>query len=96
MKQLLFIRRVEGQSMSPILPPGRIIIGWGRGRPKVGQLIVFRHDGLEKIKRVSRIDNNEYFVEGDNTASSTDSRQFGCINFSHVMGRVIWPRRLTN
>jgi len=50
------------------------------------------------IKRITRIcntadDGYRLFVEGDNTENSTDSRYFGTIPLSSVIGRVIFPKR---
>lgn len=94
MKQPLVIRRVVGRSMLPTLLPGQIVLGWRFGKPKVGELIIFAHKGLEKIKRVSKIDSSNYFVLGDNPSESTDSRQFGPIKQPQITGRIIWPRNL--
>jgi nickel-type superoxide dismutase maturation protease len=93
MKRLILIRRVVGQSMSPSLKPGQLIIGLYLGKPKVGELIIFRHKGLEKIKRIDKIEHESFFVIGDNPQQSTDSRQFGPINSSQVLARIVWPRR---
>jgi len=92
MKQPFLIRRVVGLSMSPNLKPGRIILGLSLGKPKVGELIIFNHDGLEKIKRVDKIETNTVFVLGDNPSQSTDSRQFGNVDSSQIIARVLWPR----
>ncbi len=40
------------------------------------------------------LDNNEYYVLGDNRNSSKDSRSFGPVNSSFIVGRVLfrgWP-----
>jgi type IV secretory pathway protease TraF len=80
--------------MSPNLTPGRIVLGWNIGKPKVGELIIFRHQGLDKIKRVSSIENDAFYVLGDNPDESTDSRSFGYIERGQVVARVVWPLHL--
>jgi nickel-type superoxide dismutase maturation protease len=88
----LLIRRVIGESMLPNLKPGQIVVGWQSGQSKVGDIVVVRHDGLEKIKRVAKIVGHGVYVLGDNAGASTDSRQFGYIDQTQIIGRIIWPR----
>lgn len=92
MKWPLLIRRVSGESMLPSLKPGQVIVGLCTGQPRVGQIVIIRHGGLEKIKRVAQVDGKKLYVLGDNAASSTDSRHFGWIDRRGALARVIWPR----
>jgi phage repressor protein C with HTH and peptisase S24 domain len=93
-KPSVLIRRVVGDSMTPTLRAGQIVIVSGRFahlRPR--DIVVIRHAGLEKIKRISQIDPlRGVFVVGDNLQASTDSRSFGWLDFDEIVGRVIWPR----
>ncbi|MEI7683249.1 MAG: S26 family signal peptidase [Candidatus Saccharibacteria bacterium] len=84
------IRRVIGDSMLPTLKSGQLILvlQW-RVKPRVGQIIMFEHNGLEKIKRISDIRPDEIFVLGDNLASSSDSRQFGWVRYEDSTGIVV-------
>ncbi len=45
-------------------------------------------DGKILIKRIQKIENNTYFVTGDNTNASTDSRKFGMIEKKSIIGKV--------
>lgn len=88
------LRKVHGESMSPCLHHDQVVIV-ASGKPvKPGDIIVINHDGLEKIKRLSLIGDQGVFVLGDNQAHSTDSRQFGWIPLTGLVGKVVWPRRL--
>jgi signal peptidase I len=79
--------------MMPALKPGTIVVAYGRPRRiKPGDVVVFRHDGREKIKRVQHIDERGVFVVGDNLPLSTDSREFGWLEQSAISGKVWWPR----
>jgi len=88
----LFIRVISGHSMVPVLPPGTYVWAttWYK-QLRVGDVVVFFHNGKEKIKRISDIRDNELYVLGDHTESSTDSRHFGWIPKDSVRGKVIWP-----
>jgi len=90
---LLTVRRVVGESMLPTLPPGKLVvaIGW-HGPLQKEDVVIIRHRGLEKIKRIHSIANQRLFVLGDNPFRSTDSHAFGWLDSNAVVGKVIWPR----
>lgn len=92
MKKLLLIRRVVGGSMLPQLVPGRIVFAGRFRRLKPGDVVILRHNGLEKIKRIGDLTTDKVFVLGDNSSASTDSRQFGWVERQHIIARVFWPR----
>ena len=60
-------------------------------KPKIGQVIALRDPRDKKvlIKRISKIQAKKYFVEGDNKQNSTDSRKFGMIEKSDIIGKII-------
>lgn len=99
---MLLVRYVEGLSMSPVLRPGRLVIA--RKNPtklRRGDIVIIRHGGMEKIKRVTRVsrspelDTDKIYVEGDNKDHSTDSRHFGWLDKRYIQGKVIWPLTAT-
>jgi len=55
-------------------------------------VVIIRHNGKEKIKRVHEVADDKLFVLGDNAAASTDSRDFGWLPRETVTAKVIWPR----
>lgn len=87
----LLVRRVVGDSMLPGLRPGQLVVGVRIVRRlKPGQVIIFERNGLEQIKRVSRVRGQEVYVLGDNPGRSTDSRTIGWIARGQVKARVLW------
>lgn len=90
------VRTVSGHSMLPVLPPNTTIVGVRRFRSlKPGDVVIFLHDGKEKVKRIREIRGSEVFLLGDHGDASTDSRHFGWIYASSITAKVIYPRNLT-
>ena len=90
----LVLRRVVGTSMLPTLQHGQIVVAVAPVNAiRVGDVVVLKHDGLEKVKRVAQLrDSQELYVLGDNPLSSSDSRTFGWLPASSVRCKVVWPR----
>ncbi len=80
--------------MEPTLLHGNYIFvyRWVREH-KEGDIIVLKHpiSGHHIIKRIRSIEGDRVFVIGDNTASSEDSRHFGSVYKSNIVGKVIRP-----
>lgn len=86
------IRRVQGHSMVPVLPPGTVVYGWRWFRKlKPQKVIIFTREGRETIKRIDRVDSSGIYVLGDHPETSTDSRHYGTIAPDIVTGVIIWP-----
>ena len=86
---------VSGNSMLPTLKPGQDILcfNWAYffSKPKKGDVVVFRKNGKDMIKRIQKLLDREVFVQGDNGKESTDSRNFGPVDKSQLVGKIIWP-----
>jgi nickel-type superoxide dismutase maturation protease len=89
---------VSGRSMLPALEPGDWLIveplGTG-GRPvRAGDIVLARdprEPGRTLVKRVVRLEGGGLaWLEGDNPAESTDSRQFGPVALDDIEARVRW------
>ena len=86
--------------MAPALRHGdQVVVWWARGStPRAGAVVLVDLPGSRGlgIKRVARVEQSgALWVEGDNPAGSTDSRQFGAVPASALRGRVVmrlWPR----
>ena len=80
---------VDGDSMRPTLEPGdRLVVL--RLPPRVGDLVALQREGRVLVKRVVALDGDQLVVHGDNAAASTDSRTFGPVAPSAVLGRVVY------
>jgi len=79
-----------GDSMLPTLTPGRIVVGIRPRHLKIGDIVIVRHEGLEKIKRVKDLLPDRVFIVGDNPGASTDSHQFGWLPTDVVVARILW------
>jgi nickel-type superoxide dismutase maturation protease len=88
--------RVSGASMLPILEPGDEVLidpkAYRRRSPLPGDIVVARHPhqrDLCVIKRVeSVLDGGSCRLRGDNPDESTDSRAFGDVSPSQILGCV--------
>jgi len=91
-RRLVVLRRVMGDSMSPMLVPGNVVLGVWPRRIAAGDVVIVRHGGLDKIKRVANLRQNEIFLTGDNYLQSTDSRDFGWLEHTTIVAKVVWPK----
>ena len=87
--------RVEDPSMEPAMAAGDYVIvnrwAYRLGEPAKGDLVVLRDpENKERhlVKRVADVVNGGVFVVGDNLERSRDSRRFGPVPKSLLIGRV--------
>jgi len=84
---------VIGDSMLPTFRPGdRLLVG-PTVRIRPGQVVAVidpRPPGRLLVKRVRAVRTGWVDVRGDNDAASTDSRRFGSVPRSSLVGRVLY------
>jgi len=82
--------------MEPTLKSGEWWLVRKTKRVKPGQVVAFWEPGridLLAVKRIDRAVPGGWWVLGDNSDSSTDSRGFGAVEPTAVVGRLIWRLR---
>ena len=100
---VLIIGYVPSASMEPTLKEKSYILGVRiHGDLKVGDIIIFEHEGSTMVKRIAAVggetieaDGKIYtvpkgrlFVLGDNRRFSKDSRSIGTISMDQVIGKA--------
>ena len=88
--------RITGNSMLPLLKPGDEVLlnprAYRLTSPQPGDIVVVYHPfqpELQMVKRVTRtLANQQYYLEGDNTAESSDSRSFGPVRLDQILGQI--------
>ena len=94
--------KVAGNSMLPRYQDGDwLVVRWHAQSEvlptsiKLGAVVVIERDerpGIYLIKRLQKAHGSSYWVEGD-SAESTDSRSWGAISQSEVVGRLLFRYR---
>jgi nickel-type superoxide dismutase maturation protease len=83
---------VAGRSMEPTLLAGdRLLVG-RFGRPRVGDVVALRDPADDRrviVKRIAAIRRQEFYVTGDNLEASVDSRVFGSVPRTALLGKVV-------
>ncbi len=83
------VRRVVGESMLPELKPGDILLIGNKTKLIKGSVVMAINNEREIVKRIAAIENNKYFLEGDNKKASTDSRHYGVFELTQIIGKVV-------
>src|SRR5436305_6467756 len=85
--------QVEGDSMSPTLHPGDRLVVVRRRRVRKGDVVAVNdpRGGRILVKRVVSLGaQGRLTLAGDNPIASIDSRHFGTVALSSVLGRVVY------
>jgi nickel-type superoxide dismutase maturation protease len=90
---MFMVRRVKGASMHPTMPHGKLVFAWRHKKPKVGDVVIVKHHRVEVLKRVHQIQGELAYLLGDNPEESTDSRQYGWLPVSTIIGVVMGGNR---
>lgn len=84
--------QIIGPSMEPAMQTGDYWVVWRTKRLRPGDAALLQHPlrpDLLIVKRlVTRLEPGQWWVEGDNPDSSDDSRVFGPVADSAIVGRI--------
>ncbi len=58
--------------------------------PSVKEIVAFKKNQKILVKRIVRKTGDKYFLAGDNSKDSLDSRSFGFILKNDILGKVIY------
>lgn len=88
---LLAIFKISGHSMIPKLSPGdRVVVSnipYLFIKPGKGEVVLFQYNGKMLVKRIVRIENKRYYLEGDN---KPDNLKVEPIEQKNILGKVLW------
>lgn len=94
---MIFLMRfvISGRSMEPTFREGQTLlvsaIPYLFQQPRIGEVVVIKdsRDGRLLLKRITKKEEDSFFVVGDSPKDSTDSRTFGSITKADIVGKVI-------
>lgn len=88
---LFSIFKTSGHSMSPVIKDSSFFVASSIplrfSELKKGDIIVFKDDSKNIVKKIISIERDKVYVEGEN---KLDSKKFGPIKKNEVIGKVIW------
>jgi hypothetical protein len=84
----MLLRRVTGNSMAPTLADGDIVVLWKRPL-RAGTVVMAVQAEREVIKRIEKLDDENAYLVGDNRPYSVDSRHYGKVKRSAILGTVM-------
>ncbi len=90
-RRLAFL--IEGESMWPTLNDGDVVLVKRTQSARQDDIVLANHPYRSSVKIVKRVaeilPDGALILRGDNPLESTDSRAFGSISKSDVIGRVV-------
>ncbi|MBR9680400.1 MAG: nickel-type superoxide dismutase maturation protease [Candidatus Altiarchaeota archaeon] len=94
---MIEILKVKGSSMSPYAREGDFVLIFKFFKTQKNCVVVAKDPRDHKLlmKRVYKVTKKGIELRGDNKLGSTDSRHFGLVQKSDVLGRVIKVFRQT-
>lgn len=90
---MLKLFKIEGFSLFPLLKEREVVLCvklYTFSKIKINDIVVFKHKNNGRmIKKVKKINENGYFVQGENP-DSIDSRNFGELEKKELLYKVIF------
>ena len=86
--------KISGHSMEPTIKDRqRVLISkipYFFSEPSVEEIVAFKKNQKVFVKRIVKRKGDKYFLEGDNSKDSLDSRSFGFVSKNDILGKVIY------
>ncbi|MCL2801180.1 MAG: signal peptidase I [Treponema sp.] len=84
----------DGHSMEPAIEDRTVLIisrlAYKFRQPQIGEIVVFyTPDGELAVKRCVMVEGDSFYAEGDNSLASYDSRAYGPVPLSNIIGKVL-------
>jgi len=94
---------LRGDSMSPNFNDGdwllfRLLPAKSKSGNLVGKVVLIQRQSqvgtdFLQVKRVTKLTEVKFWVEGDNKSASTDSRSWGALDSTEVIGKLLFRYR---
>ncbi|MBI4039753.1 S26 family signal peptidase [Candidatus Daviesbacteria bacterium] len=82
--------KVSGSSMLPEFKSGDLVVILRSKKLNTTDVVVAEVKGKKILKRITKKVNNHFWLEGDHGGASTDSRSFGWVSKSQIIGKVVF------
>ena len=96
---MLKVFRIKGDSMLPTLKEGDYVVAFSRFwlrflQMKIGRLVIIQHPEFgTMIKRISAVETDGIYVQGDNSLESITADDIGVIKQEQIIGLVIYDSK---
>jgi len=94
---------LRGDSMSPTYNDGdwllfRLLPAKSKSGNLIGKVVLIQRQSqvgtdFLQVKRVTKLTEVKFWVEGDNKSASTDSRSWGALDSTEVIGKLLFRYR---
>ncbi len=78
--------------MCPAFKSGDVVLvnklAYFLSKPKIRDVIEVKREKYIN-KRITKIDGDQFFIQGDNKKESTDSRNFGWVGRKEILGKIM-------
>lgn len=91
---MIFFRKIIGDSMSPTLKEGQVVVFHQIRNFKVGQIVIAFVKGKEVIKRIAKIENGKIYLAVEDKKHAHNGKFYASVTDSKISGVLLWPRNL--
>lgn len=80
---------IYGNSMEPFFKNGDRILVFRWSTVRAGDRVVFSKNGMTMVKCAVKKEGERWIMRGENFSKSTDSEDFGAVDQSEIIGKVL-------